>query len=205
GPETAASDPAASLAGILDALGALRRQAARSRAVSDQAARPDPTHVEGGVRPALRAFSPDENDWTLLTLSVIAGLGLPAGLMSWPDRVLALVDTGIPLSDAVSSVPGIARYSAVLRALSRQGRLCVPLSGRISPDTSSAAAWSLVDALETCRDKAVGTAVVSWLDLTARAGPPVPVSFPFVPPCLPVRPSGEALRGEITKALEQMK
>jgi hypothetical protein len=128
--------------------------------------------------------------------------------MSWPDRVLALVDTGIPLSSAVSSVPGMARYSAVLSALSREGRLCLPLSGRLSPDASSAAAWSLVDALEICRDRAVGTATISWLDpavTAARAGSPVPVSFPFVPPCLPVRPSGEALRNEIIKALEQMK
>lgn len=208
GPESGAPGPVASLAGILDSLGGLRSQAARSRAGSDQAARSDPTSAEGGVRPALRALSPDESDWTLLSLSVIAGLGLPAGLMSWPDRVFALVDTGIPLSGVVSSVPGMARYSAVLRALSRDGRLCVPLSGRLSPDTSSTAAWSLVDALEFCRNKTVGTATIFWLDpavTAARLGPPVPVSFPFVPPCLLARPSGEALSAEIIKALEQQK
>lgn len=208
GPVSGAADPVASLAGILDSLGGLRRLAARGQAGSDHAARPVPTSGEGGVRSALRAFSPDENDWTLLSLSVIAGLGLPAGLMSWPDRVLALVDTGIPLSRALSSLSGLARYSAVLSALSRGGRLCVPLSGRLSPDASSAAAWSLVDALEACRDKAVGTATIYWLDpavTAARPGPPVPVSFPFVPPCLPVRPSGEAFSAEILKALEQKK
>jgi hypothetical protein len=153
-------------------------------------------------------LSPDENDWTLLTLSLISGLGLPAGLLSWPDGAFALVDTGILLPSAVSSVPGLARYSAVLNVLSRQGRLCLPFSGRLSPDASSSAAWSLVEALETCRRKSVSTAAVLWLDpevTAARARSPVPVSFPFVLPCLPVRPTVQALRNEITMALEQVK
>ena len=161
-----------------------------------------------GVRRALRSFSPDENDWTSLSLSVIAALGLPAGLMSWPDRVFALVDTGIPMSGVVATIPGLARYSTVLSALSREGLLCLPLSGRPAPAASKAAAWSLVDALETCRDRGVGTATISWLGTSATAataGPAAPVPFPFVPPCLPVRPSGEALRDAITEALEQMK
>jgi hypothetical protein len=189
---------------MLDSLGGLRHFA-----VGPDAAGTDAAHDEGaGVRPALRAFSPDEGNWALLSLSVIDSLGMPAGLMSWPDRVLALVDTGIPLFGAASSVPGLDRYSAVLGALSRDGRLCLPLSGRVSPDTSSAAAWSVVDALEVCRERAVSTATISWLDpavIASRDGLPVPVPFPFVPPCLPVRPSGETLRNEIIKALEKMK
>ena len=204
--------PLASLAGILDSLGGLRRISAPGQPAADQGARPDSADAEhgtgAGVRPALRSLSPDENDWTLLTLSIIAGFGRPAGLMSWTDRVFALVDTGIPLAGAVSSIPGLARYSAVLSALSRDGRLCLPLSSRLSPNASSAAAWSLVEALETCRSKPPGTATIFWLDpgvTAAGAGSPVPIVFPFVPPCLPVRPSGEALRDEITRALEQMK
>ncbi len=180
GPVRGAADPVASLAGILDSLGGLRRQAASGRAGVDQAAQPDPGRAEGGVRRALRALSPDETDWTLLSLSVIAGLGLPAGLISWPDRVCALVDTGIPLSGVISSVPGIERYSGVLRALSREERLCVPLSGRLSPDASSAAAWSVVDALEICRDKAVRNASIAWLDTAVtRQGPALPCRSPF--------------------------
>jgi hypothetical protein len=196
--------PLASLAAILDSLGSMRRFAAREEAAGADAAGDE----RADVRPALRAFSPDEGSWALLSLSVIDSLGLTAGLMSWPDRVLALVDTGIPLPGAASSVPGLDRYSAVLGALSRDGRLCLPLSGRVSPDPASAAAWSVVDALQVCRERAVSTATISWLDpavTSARDGLPVPVPFPFVPPCLPVRPSGETLRNEIIKALEKMK
>ena len=215
GGPSSAPDPLtslASLAGILDSLGGLRRISAQGQPGRDLGARPDGVGGEpgraDGVRPVLRSLSPDENDWTLLTLSVITGLGLPAGLVSRPDGVFALVDTGIPLPGALSSVPGLARYSAVLSGLSREGRLCLPFSGRLSPDASSSAAWSLVEALETCRNKPVSAEAVLWLDpevSAARARSPVPVSFPFAPPCLPVRPSGEALRNEITLALEQMK
>ncbi|HYW84857.1 MAG TPA: hypothetical protein VFB30_16455, partial [Spirochaetia bacterium] len=187
----------ASLAGILDTLGGLRRISAHAQPGPDQGAGQDSAGAalgrNAGVRPVLRSLSPDEKDWTLLTLSIITGLGLPVGLMSWPDDAFALVDTGIPLPSALSSIPGLARYSAVLSALSREGRLCLPVSGRLSPDASSAAAWSIADALETCLSKSVGTAALLWLDpemTAARARSPVPVSFPFVPPCLPVRPSG---------------
>lgn len=200
------ADPVASLAGIMDSLGGLRRQAAPYDAGSDHDASPSPTGAAGGVRPSLRALTPDENDWTLLSVSVALGLGLPAGLISWPDRVLALVDTGIPLSRALSALNGPARYAAVLSSLSRNGRLCVPLSGRLSAGTSAATFWALVDALELCWEKGVGNATISWLDLAvlgARARPSAPVSFPFVLPSIPVRPSGEALRALIIKGLEQ--
>jgi|GEM_PF-6842980 len=47
----------------------------------------------------------------------------------------------------------------------------------------------------------------SELEPIALAGQALPCRFLFLsfPPCVPVRPSGEALRNEITKALEQLK
>jgi hypothetical protein len=204
-------DQLVSLSGILDSLGVLRRQAALYGAGPDPDARPLPTGApaaagaESGVRPSLRALSPDESDWALLSVSVALSLGLPAGLMSWPDRVLALVDTGIPLSRVLASLNGPARYGSVLGSLSRNGRLCVPLSGRLSPGTSEVTLQALVDALAVCQEKGVGNATISWLDLDelgARPRPSMPVSFPFVLPSIPVRPSGEAMHALILQALE---
>jgi hypothetical protein len=209
GVEGGRADPVASLAGILDSLGGLRRQAApyaAGPAHDENALPPAATGTAGGVRAIMRALSPDESDWALLSVSVAASLGLPAGLMSWPDRVLALVDTGIPLSSVRASLNEPSRFGSVLDSLSRNGRLCLPLSGRLSPGTTAVTVWALVDALELCRDKGVGNATISWLDLAelgARARPSVPVPFPFALPSIPVRPSGEATRALILQALEQ--
>lgn len=198
-----APDALSSLAGILESLGGLRSLAVKAGAIGAPGARPIPAGAAGSVRTALRGLSQDERDWTLVALSIGASLGLPVGLMSWPDRVVTLVDTGIPLSNALSSLPELARFNAVLKALSREGRLCVPLSARPSPSSAGAVAWALVDALTTSDEKGVGRATIVWPDTLALRTPrPVPVCFPFPLPALPIRPSRAALRTWIIQALE---
>ena len=174
-------DALPALAGILDGLGALRSPA--------QAADPCPS-----LRGTLRSLFPDEKQWTLLTISIAASLGLPAGLIQWPDRVMALVDTGIPLSRAFESLPALQSFSAALGALSRGGSLCVPLSGLPPRETDReaapyhAAAYALREALRLCRARGAMTARVVWLDASgaaARPRAPLPIPFPFLLPLVP--------------------
>jgi hypothetical protein len=170
-------DGLTALAGILDGMGAYR----------DRAAGADP---EPSLRATLRSLSADEKEWTLLTISAAAAVGLPAGLIRWPDRAVALVDTGIPLSQAFEALPALERWAAPLGALSRGGSLCVPLSGlppraggRVSPT-----AQALRGALELCAARGVVNARVAWLDgvgTSARRAAPLPVPFPFLLPLVP--------------------
>jgi hypothetical protein len=178
-----AHDALPALAGILDGLGALRSASAQP------AADPDPS-----PRSTLRSLSPDENQWTVLAISTAAALGLPAGVLRWPDRALALVDTGIPLSKALASVPGLGRFSAALGAISRDGDLCIPLSGLPAAESGGAetrpraSVQALREALRLCSARGVGGARVSWLDAAAaRTQAPLPIPFPFLLPIQPRR------------------
>jgi hypothetical protein len=160
----------------------------------------------------MRSLSPDERDWSLFTISCAASLGIPTGMVASADRAFALVDTGIELSDALESIPGLARFTGVLTALSRNGRLCAPLSGLPPPEAGaggrtphSAAAWAFLDALTTLNDRNIVDATISWLDPAAAASRPlatVPVPFPLAIPVVPSTPSRSALFAEVIDALE---
>jgi hypothetical protein len=181
-------DALPALAGILDGLGALRAASAQ------QAADPDPS-----LRSTLRSLSPDEYQWITLTISTASSLGLPAGLIRWPDRVAALVDTGIPLSQALAAVPALGRFSAALGALSRDGDLCVPLAGLPPREKSGnesrprASLQALHDALHLCLTRGVGAARVTWLDAAAARPNPLPIPFPFLLPLVPQSVDGETM------------
>jgi hypothetical protein len=186
----------AELAGILDALGAMRSRAARAVSASG---------AELGARAALRSLSLGEEDWAGLTLSLCAALGMPVGVLAWEDRAVALLDTGVALSDALAAAPGLARYESVLNGLSRDGRLCVPISGRPAPETVATTAWAILDALSTCAEKGTGNAAIEWLPFGAPAAfaqAPLPVPFPFMLPCVPLRPSLEQVLADIARILE---
>lgn len=220
-PGTEGQDPLAGLAAILDSLGSLRGRAARAvraAAATDgggaggsaggngglpQAARGS----AGGVRGTLRGLSPDEGDWTLVTLCVAATVGLPVGIVSWQDRSFALVDTGIARTDAMTEVPGLSRYAAVLDSLARGGTLCVPLSGSTPPATDGAVGWALADALRDCVKRDMKTAKVWWRDTASSvtASRPVAMPIPFPLPAIRVAPSRDTLRAEIIQSLEQYK
>jgi hypothetical protein len=220
-PAVRPSDAAVALAAILDTLGRLRGTAARAAAFAgadpaDASSGPGGTELPADVRETLRTLSPDERGWTLLTLCTAASLGLQVGLVSWQDRAFALVDTGIAPASAVSEVPGLGRYSAVLDALARGDTLCVPLSGRmpadavrrvIGADTEGAAGWALVDALRDCAKRDLGKARIWWRGASSAAEVPrpLPAAFPFPLPAIRVAPSRDTLRAEITQSLEQQK
>ena len=186
-------DATAALAAILDTLGALRAE----RDATEGAAPP-------GLRETLRSLSPSETGWTLLTVSAAATLGLRAGLLSWQDRVFAIVDTGIPLVEAVSDVPGLARYAGVLDTLSSSGSLCVPVSGGLPAAATGASGWAIADALRECARRGMGTARTWWWDARSAAGP-VPAPFPLPLPAIRVAASRDTLRAEIIRSLEQQK
>jgi len=188
GAAAPAADPGAvtAFAAILDSLGRLRTRDASAAAFAaaaggGEAAAAGPAEQPPSVRETLRSLSPDQRGWTLLTLSAAAALGLPVGLVSWQDTSFALVDTGIPRAEAVSEVPALARYRAVLEALSHGSTLCVPLSGAIPADTERAAGWAVADALQACAARDISKARLWWRaavpgEVVRR---PVPAAFPF--------------------------
>jgi hypothetical protein len=204
-------DALSSLAGILDSLGGLRSRAERAPGPADDEAEHVPFLAAFRLRATMRSLSPDERDWSLFTISCAASLGIPTGLVAWTDRAFALVDTGIALSDALASTPGLVRFTGVLTALSRNGRLCAPLSGLPSPVAGAgdrtphgAAAWAFLDALAAISDRSIGDATISWLDPAAAASrslPSVPVPFPLAIPAIPSTTSRSALYAEVNDAL----
>ena len=204
-------DALSSLAGILDSLGSVRIRAEPAPGTVDDEAEHVPVSAAFRLRATMRSLSPDERDWSLFMISCAASLGIPTGLVAWTDRAFALVDTGIALSDALVSSPGLARFTGVLTALSRNGRLCAPLSGLPPPAAGaggrawhSAAAWAFLDALTALSDRSMGEATLSWLDPAAAASRPlssVPVPFPLAIPAIPSTTSRSALYAEVNDAL----
>jgi hypothetical protein len=211
-PGTAAGatreDSVAAFAGILDSLGSLRSGVASAAARAAGGVRgPIGPGAVAGVREALRGLSPNELDWTLVTLSVAAALGLPVGVLSWEDRAFALIDTGIPLADALSGIPGLSAYAAVLERLTRGGTLCVPLSGAVATGPGGASAWAFVDALRACSVRAAGKAMIWWRnDASGRpVSPALPMPIPYPLPAIRVPPSRDTLRAGVIQSLEQQK
>jgi hypothetical protein len=141
--------------------------------------------------------------------SIASSLGLPAAILTTAGRPLALVDTRIPFFSALSAVPELQRHRETLARLSPAGTLWVPLSGRIPPAGSDAAAWSFKDALELLA--ANGSAGAMRSDLPSSPGSGNTGSrntgsrntaspFPLVLPAIIERPSLGALRGAIGAA-----
>jgi hypothetical protein len=128
-------------------------------------------------------------------------MGLGAGVAAWQGEALALVDTGIALPEALAALPGLARFEPSLTALSRNGRLCVPLAGLPPPEPSAAS--TLVEGLARCAELGVERAVIVWLDpgMPGAQSPPRPVPFALRFPTLPRGFSMDILREEISRAL----
>jgi hypothetical protein len=184
---------------ILDALGRARQ--AWPGGIGDRAI--DPL----GVRRALRALSADPLDWTLLTADILSVLRFPVGILAWPDAAVVVADTGVPLAEALARVPALARDAAMLKKLSRDGRLCVPLSGTPLPSPSSmtASVFALRAGLQACRERGAGP--VAWLADLAPAAPRAPATSPFPArfPLVTERLDRDTLAARIQSAMEQQK
>jgi len=198
-------DALGAIAGALDLLGSLRRLAASPSAQA-------PVRAFGtgplGVRPAARGLSPDSLDWALLSASLAASLGMQAGFFASSNGAFALITTDIPLGDAGSWIPGLDRSKDLLAGLSRDGRLCLPLSGAPQPpdETGSAFAWAVTAALGALARPGTAAGAIAWLDSepgAGRARTPVPVPFPIPLPGIPSFPSRDTLREQIMRALEK--
>jgi hypothetical protein len=190
---------------VLDVLGRLRAFAAAAGGGGIGAGH--------GVRAALRGLSRDALDWSLLTADVLAALGLPVGVLAWPDTAVVLLDTGIPLGKALAALPALAREEAVLAGLSRDGRLVVPLSGELpSPQSPQAPSiLALLAGLRTCRERGGSprTAVQGFTAWTGGSGTPpparpqLPLAFPARFPFVTGSLDREKLAAAVIAALEQ--
>jgi hypothetical protein len=137
-----------------------------------------------GLRTALRTLSPDAQGWTVLLASLAGTEGLGSGFITWSDASLALVQTDITLADAETREPGLAAWSAVLEELSRDGRLCLPVSAAVGNRSAAAA---VADGLAVCALRGLQGAAVRWLASgSTPARLPVPVPFPAGFPSSPV-------------------
>jgi hypothetical protein len=192
-----ARNPVPTLAAILDALGSLRAD----RQPSGAAAVP-------GARAAARGLDPGEPAWAVLIASLGASLGVPTGLMSPGDRIFAVVDTGLDLTDAIRALPELAPYAEILGVLSRDGKLCVPVAGLAALST---AAEECAEALAFLWHRETAGAPVAWLDAArgnaaapgrAPGRAPGPVLFPLVLPVSePPRASWDLLRAQLALSL----
>jgi hypothetical protein len=145
------------------------------------------------MRNMLRTLSPDEADWTVVTASIASTLGMPAAILSLGDRPLALVDTGIPLADALDAAPSLGPWRQKLALLSSGATLWIPLSGRLPSSGGDAAFWALADALDALASEDIASS-----SRCAIPQSPVqeiaPVPFPLVLPFAAARRSIAALR-----------
>ena len=176
--------PLAELAGILASLGAARRQARAGSADTPRGLT---------MRSLLRSLASDEPGWTIVTASIASTMGMPAAILCVGDRVLALVDTGIPLSNTQTVLPSLGRFREQLALLSSGGTLWLPLSGRVPSTDRDAALWALADGLDALAGKDASQWSRSSIPQTARQGI-APVPYPLVLPVRAVRPSVAALR-----------
>jgi hypothetical protein len=182
----------------MESLGRLRALAAGAAPV---ASRPSADGTSG-VRATLRGLSLDERDWALLTVSVASSLGLRAGLLIWHDRTFALLETDVALVDALSAIPGLARFQKLLSALGNGGSFCVPLSGRPVPVGKQVVAWSVVDALAAL-ESADPVPQGAWASASAPREPlSVPLAFPYPVPAMSAPFTREAMQAEIESELE---
>jgi hypothetical protein len=147
----------------------------------------------------LRSLSEDGKDWAVLTASLAGVFGLNAGLLTKGERMFALVDTGIPFSDAVSSHPDLEASRSLLGGISMAGTLWIPLDTLPAPPDSNPLAWSAGAAAGFIASADSG-AVDIWRSAASKPGAaPVPVPFPLVFPLGAQTPRvdaiGEALEG----------
>ncbi len=203
-------DPLAGLAAFLDWSGELRLRAAatgRGEAV-------EPLLPGGFVeaRSVLRELSTSPGEWVVLTVSIAISLGLPAGVMTWNDSALALVESDMPLSEALDSMPFLSDFSANLRKLSRHGHLCLPFSGRLPAAPSAVtdatgiagpAARAFASGLRECQQRGTASAVILWTDpaFQAQRSPPLAAPMQLELPSVPSPASRDTLRLEIQHAL----
>jgi hypothetical protein len=192
-----AEDRFAAAAAALDSLG-------RARQSSPGTAGP-PLPRRLAARGALRALSEDPVEWCLVTADVLSALGFPVGFLALPAGPVVLVDTGMPMADALARVPALARDRDLLATLSRNGSLCVPLSGRVLPAPSplSPSGFALAEGLRACREKGAGPA--AWLPAAGTAGRsvPVPPPFPLRLPVVTERLDRDTLASRIQSELEK--
>ena len=202
-------DPLVAAAMVLDALGRLRQPARAVIPSAPTAAPPIWPAAFTGARAALRGPSADPLGWVLLTADVLSGLGLPVGILAWPDAAVVLVDTGVALADAVAGLAGFARHKALLQRLSRDGRLCVPLSGDPAPLSSlrTPSVFALASGLAVCGERGVDQRAIAWLEppgsgtIRTEVAVPFPARFPVVTERL----DRDTLAERIRTALEQKK
>jgi hypothetical protein len=164
------------------------------------------------ARSALRTLSGDPQEWVLLTVSLALSLNMQAGIVAWTDSTLALVESDISLSEALGSMSLLAPFATTLRKLSRDGRLCFPLSGRpfasqqVGPGSTAAPGYAVracVDALRECQERGISSAIVSWIDSVQASDQALPlaITMPIEFPSVPSLPSRDTLCLEIQQAL----
>ena len=191
-------EPLIELAGVLDALGA-------ARSASAGASSPEMPPLPGetpspSMRNLLRTLSGEESEWTVVTASIAASLGMQSAVVTVGKRPFAVVDTGIPFFDAMASIAGLARFKVALAALSPAGTLWIPFSGRVPPADAGAAAWAAVDALAALEAADVtGTPRFAVPASATQQNAPNP--FPLVLPVVTAWPSMQSLRNEMVSAL----
>ena len=157
------------------------------------------------LRTDLRGLSRESGDWSVLVLSIAAAVGVPGGLVTWTGEALPLVETDLLLTDAISEIPNLGPYQDTLAALSRDGRLCLPISNRLPPPGVDAPSWLVVDGLRECQHQDVSKGAVQWMDTAAAAAEPptrAPMAFPLPFAPVPAPPSRATLLANIL-ALEQ--
>jgi hypothetical protein len=158
------------------------------------------------MRNLLRTLSPGEPEWTVVMASIASSLGMPAAIVSVGDRAFALVDTGIPFSNAMAAVPRLERFHGALAALSTAGTLWLPFSGRVANAGTDAAVWAVTDALDALAS--LDTSRALRAEATASgAQESSPVPFPLVLPVVTRRSSivelQEALESSLAGSLPQ--
>ena len=190
--------PLIDLAGVLDALGSARSTGAgeSSPVVPPQAGEsPSPS-----MRNLLRTLSPEESEWTVVTASIAASLGMQSAVVTVGERPFAVVDTGIPFFSALAAIADLARFKDTLAALSPAGTLWIPLSGRVPPAGADAAVWAAADALSALAGADITDAPRSTVPESAlQQNAPNP--FTLVLPVVTAWPSMASLRDAIVSSL----
>jgi hypothetical protein len=152
------------------------------------------------MRNLLRTLSPEESEWTVVTASIAASLGMQSAVVTVGERPFAVVDTGIPFFSALAAIADLARFKDTLAALSPAGTLWIPLSGRVPPAGADAAVWAAADALSALAGADITDAPRSTVPESAlQQNAPNP--FTLVLPVVTAWPSMASLRDAIVSSL----
>ena len=136
-----------------------------------------------------------------MTASLAATVGLDAGLVAVGDAILALVDTGIPIEDALAAHPDLQPLMGLLGEIAHGGTLWIALDTMVAAGEPSPLAWSINEAIRILASADLKSADIWRTTAPPSGSSPTPVPFPLMLPSALGPSSAEDALNEVIEGL----